>query len=88
MRMIDEKFKEALEANYKNPENQKIYALRKEIIEHPFGHLKRNLGSGQFLLRVKEKGDAEVSMLATCFNMARLMTIIGIPRILAEFVRI
>jgi transposase len=88
VRMIDEKFKEALEANYKKPENQKIYALRKEMIEHPFGHLKRNLGAGQFLLRGKEKVDAEVSMLATCFNMARLMTIIGIPRLLAEFARI
>jgi len=88
IRMMDEKFKEKLEANYKKPENQKIYALRKEIIEHPFGHLKRNLGAGQFLLRGKEKVDAEVSMLATCFNMARLITIVGIPNLLAKFVRV
>ena len=88
VRMIDEKFKEALEANYKKPENQKIYALRKEIIEHPFGHFKRNLGAGQFLLRGKEKVDAEVSMLTTCFNMVRLITIIGIPILLAEFAKI
>ena len=85
---MDEKFKEKLEANYKKPENQKIYALRKEIIEHPFGHLKRNLGAGQFLLRGKEKVDAEVSMLATCFNMARLITIVGIPNLLAKFVMV
>jgi hypothetical protein len=86
--MIDEKFKEQLEENYAKPENQKIYALRKEMVEHPFGHLKRNLGAGQFLLRGKEKVDAEVSMLATCFNMARLMTIVGIPRLLAIFGKI
>jgi transposase len=88
VRMIDEKFKKQLEENYAKPENQKIYALRKEIVEHPFGHLKRNLGAGQFLLRCKEKVDAEVSMLATCFNMARLMTIVGIPELLAIFGRI
>jgi transposase len=88
VRMIDEKFKEALEENYKKPENQKIYALRKEVIEHPFGHIKRNLGAGQFLLRGKEKVDAEFSILATCFNMARLITIIGIPGLLATFGKI
>ena len=88
VRMVDEKFKEALEANYKKQENQEIYALRKEVIEHPFGHIKRNLGAGQFLLRGKEKVDAEVSILATCFNMARLITIVGIPRLLTEFARI
>jgi hypothetical protein len=88
IRMIDEKLKEALEANYKKPENQEIYALRKETVEHPFGHLKRNLGAGQFLLRGKEKVDAEISMLATCFNMARLMTIVGIPGLLVAFGKI
>jgi transposase len=88
VRMTDEKFKEQLEKNYLKPENQKIYALRKEKVEHPFGHLKRNLGAGQFLLRGKAKVDAEVSMLATCFNMARLITIIGIPRLLTEFAKI
>jgi transposase len=88
VRMMNEEFKEQLENNYAKPENQKIYALRKEVVEHPFGHIKRNLGAGQFLLRGKEKVDAEVSMLATCFNMARLITIIGIPVLLAEFARI
>jgi transposase len=88
VRMVDEKFKEQLEANYAKPENQKIYALRKETVEHPFGHLKRNLGAGQFLLRSKEKVDAEMSILATCFNMARLITIMGIPGLLTEFAKV
>ncbi len=74
-----------MEANYAKPENQKIYALRKQKVVHPFGHLKRNLGVGQFLLRGKEKVEAEFSVLATCFNIARLVTIIGIPRLLTTF---
>lgn len=84
-RLTDEKFKEQLEENYMKPENQKLYALRKETAEHPFGHLKRNLGAGQFLLRGKEKVNAEAAVLATCFNMARMMTIMGIQGLISAF---
>lgn len=76
-RLADEEFKEQLEANYKRPENQAIYKLRKETVEHPFGHMKRNLGAGQFMLRGIAKVNAEVSLLATCFNLARMITIVG-----------
>lgn len=83
-RLVDEKLKEQLETNYKRPENQKIYNLRKEKVEHPFGHMKRNLGAGQFMLRGRPKVNAEVSILATCFNIARMMTIVGIPQLLGK----
>lgn len=83
-RLADEKFKEQLEANYKLPENQKIYKLRKEKIEHPYGHMKRNLGAGQFMLRGLPKVNAEASLLATCFNLARMMTILSIPQLLGK----
>jgi len=83
-RLIDEEFKEQLEANYQRPENQATYKLRKEKVEHPFGHMKRNLGAGQFLLRGKDKVNAEVSILSTCFNIARMMTILGIPQLITR----
>jgi transposase len=82
IRLVDEQFKERCEANYKRPENQRIYKLRKEKAEHPFGHMKRNLGAGQFMLRGKDKVNAEVSILSTCFNIARMMTILGIPQLI------
>lgn len=84
IRMADENFKEQLEANYKRPENQEIYKLRKEKVEHPFGHMKHNLGAGQFMLRGKDKVNAEVSILSTCFNIARMITIFGIPQLLTR----
>jgi hypothetical protein len=84
IRLADEKFKEQLEANYKRPENQEIYKPREEKIEHPFGHMKRNLGAGQFMLRGLSKVNAETALLATCFNMVRVMTIIGIPQLLEK----
>lgn len=83
-RLVLEEFKEQTEANYKHPENQKIYKLRKEKVEHPFGHIKRNLGAGQFMLRGLPKVNAEASLLATCFNIARMITIVGIPQLLLK----
>ena len=83
-RLVDEKFKEQMEANYQRPENQKIYKLRKQMVEHPFGHMKRNLGAGQFMLRGIAKVNAEVSILSTCFNIARMITILGIPQMIAQ----
>jgi hypothetical protein len=85
LRLLDEELKEQMETNYAKPENQKIYALRKQKVEHPYGHMKRNLGAGQFLLRGREKVNAEASILATCFNMTRLITIFGIPKLLTAF---
>ena len=84
IRLNDEKFKEQLEVNYKRPENQEIYKLRKQTVEHPFGHMKHNLGAGQFMLRGKPKVDAEVSLLATCFNVVRMITIIGSSQLLVK----
>ena len=86
MRMVEqEELKERLEEIYHEEENQKLYKLRKEKAELPFGHMKRNLGAGQFLLRGKEGVDAELSILSTCFNMARMITIIGVPMLIAKF---
>jgi transposase len=83
-RLNNERFKEQLEANYKRPENQEIYKLRKQTVEHPFGHMKRNLGAGQFMLRGSAKVNAEASILATCFNVARMITIVGISNLLVK----
>lgn len=71
------------EATYKSEHGQEIYKLRKQRAEHPFGHMKRNLHAGQFLLRGREKANAEISILATCFNISRMMTIIGIAKLIA-----
>lgn len=86
IRLAEEKFKEQLQANYKRPENQAIYQLRKQTVEHPFGHIKRNLGAGQFLLRGKSKVDAETSLFATCFNLVRMITIVGVSQLLIKMV--
>lgn len=77
-----EEVKLKLEAQYASPEGQAIYKLRKQNAELPFGHVKRNLGVQSYLLRGREGAKAETSILATCFNLARMMTLIGIPALL------
>jgi hypothetical protein len=46
-----EEIKEKLEAQYEETSSQEIYAKRKARVEHPFGHIKRNLKTDVFLLR-------------------------------------
>jgi hypothetical protein len=84
VRMGNEVVIEKLEEVYRREENQRLYKLRKEKAELPFGHIKRNLGAGQFMLRGREKVNAELSILSTCFNIARMMTILGIPMLIAK----
>jgi len=78
VRLHNEAVKEKLEAQYEKPESQEIYAKRKTRVEHPFGHIKRNLKTDAFLLRGHGGVQAETSLLATCFNVARMISIIGV----------
>lgn len=76
-RLANEKLKEKLASQYNEEESQAIYARRKTRIEHPFGHIKRNLGINNFLLRGCEGAKTEISIAATCFNIARMITLFG-----------
>lgn len=76
-RLVNEKVKEKLAREYENQESQIIYARRKMRVEHPFGHIKHNLGIKNFLLRGLAGVQAEVSIATTCFNIARMITLCG-----------
>lgn len=81
---VHQDLQKQLDKIYRSPEGQQIYKLRKEKVEHPFGHMKRNLGAGQFMLRGKDKVDCEISILSTCFNIARMITIVGITELITK----
>ena len=76
-RLKNEEAKQRFEAQYEQEESQIIYARRKCKAEHPFGHIKRNLKTDAFMLRGREGVQAETSLLATCFNVRRMITIFG-----------
>jgi transposase len=74
---------EKLAAQYEREDAQTVYRRRKHKVEPPFGHIKHNLGVTGFLLRGLAAVKAEVSILATCFNMARMITLLGVPGLVA-----
>jgi len=78
VRLCNEEVKQKLEVQYQEAVSQEIYARRKTRVEHPFGHIKRNLKTDAFLLRGRDGVQAETSLLATCFNVARMITIFGV----------
>lgn len=78
-RCTNEELREKFESQYREGESKEVYSLRKQKVELPFGHIKHNLGANGFLLRGAEGVKAEMSLLASCFNIARMITIIGVP---------
>jgi transposase len=85
VRLHNEEVKLKLEAQYEEASSQVIYKRRKTRVEHPFGHIKRNLKTEAFLLRRKDGVQAETSLLATCFNIARMITIFGVGNLIEKF---
>ena len=83
VRLALEDDKQRFEAQYEA--NQEIYNRRKSRAEHPFGHIKRNLKTNSFMLRGQQGVQAESSILATCFDLARMMTLVGVTALLELF---
>jgi transposase len=84
IRLPLEEIKERLEAQYEEASSQEIYAKRKARVEHPFGHIKRNLKTDGFLIRGRVGVNAETSLLGTCFNLARMITILGVSGLIEK----
>jgi len=78
VRLANEHVKVKIENQYLKDESQEIFKLRKQKVELPFGHIKRNLGVNSFLLRGIDGTKAEMSILSSCFNIARMITIFGV----------
>ncbi len=83
-RLINEDVRERLKLQYEEPESQEIYKLRQQKAEIPFGHIKRNLKVSAFLMRGRDGAKAEMSLFGTCFNMARMITILGVPGLIEK----
>jgi len=83
-RLLKEEVRQKLEAQYDEPSSQEIYQLRKEKVELPFGHIKHNLKFDSFLLRGLKGAKAEASIIGTCFNLVRMITLLGVPGLIKE----
>ncbi len=76
-RHVLEDLRETVSKRFEDPEIKKIYERRKARVEHPFGYVKKVMGFGQFLLRGLDGVRAEASILATCFNLRRMINLLG-----------
>jgi hypothetical protein len=72
-------YQDAMEAN-----NQRViaekekYRQRQEMVEHPFGVVKRQWGYDHFLLKGIDKVEAESNLIFLCYNLKRVINILGI----------
>jgi len=88
VRLANESVKIKLEKQYLKDESQKIFKLRKQKVELPFGHIKRNLGVNSFSLKGLDGAKAEMSLLSSCFNIARMITIFGVAGFIEKIVNV
>jgi transposase len=84
IRYFNEDLRDRLREQFERPECQAVYARRQQTVELPFGHIKRNLGVDSFLLRGLAGVRAEMSLLASCFNLVRLMGIFGVRNLIGK----
>ncbi len=84
IRYFNEDLRDRLRRQFEEPANRQIYKRRKQKVELPFGHFKRNLGADHFLLRGLAAVRAEMSLLASCFNVSRLIGLFGVTGLLAK----
>lgn len=83
-RLWNEEARLHFENEYSKPESQDVYKLRQEKVEHPFGHIKRNLKFDSCLMRGRDGANAEIALAATCFNMARMITMLGVAGLIQK----
>lgn len=71
-------YEEVLEkAIEKYKKNKELYRKRQEIVEHPFGTIKRTLGFTYFLTRGKANVRTENFLHVLIYNIKRLLNILG-----------
>lgn len=85
IRYQNESIRQKIAAQYEQACSQQIYSRRKQKVELPFGHIKRNLGVGSFLLRGLTGVRAEMSVMCSCFNIARLIGLFGVSGLIRRF---
>jgi transposase len=84
MRLVNEDVIERMAQRVRgNPEKMK---LRKEIVEHPFGTIKRWMGQGYFLMKGIKKVAAEISLTVLGYNIKRVINIVGVQKMIEAVV--
>lgn len=62
--------------------DSKFYKLRKELVEHPFGTIKRSLGLSFVNINGLERISSWTSSVFLVYNLKRVINIMGIPKLM------
>ena len=72
-------YAEAVQRNKQAIEqNRELYKRRQEIVEHPFGTIKRQWGFDYTLMKGKQKVDGEAGLIFIAYLFRRLESILGL----------
>ena len=72
-------YAQAVEANAKRvTEEKEKYLLRQQIVEHPFGTIKRQWGFDHVLMKGLKKNEAEFALVFSVYNLRRILSILGV----------
>jgi len=76
-------YQEVIDENNKRVDaNMTLYKKRQQIVEHPFGTIKRGWGYNYTLLRSIKKVNGEVAIIFTMYNLRRAISILGVTGLL------
>jgi transposase len=64
-------------------QNPEVLKLRKQLVEHPFGTIKRWMKQDHFLMRGKEKVSGETSLTLLAYNLKRAIKLEGVEKLIA-----
>ena len=71
-----------LRARLETSEGKEKCRLRRTIVEHPFGTIKRAFNQGYLLLKGFRKVKGEVGFTMLAYNMRRVINIFGVGTII------
>jgi transposase len=57
-------------------------ALRKQLVEHPFGTIKRWFGYTYFLVKGLENVRGEWTLMTLCYNLKRVLNLVSFPELM------
>src|SRR4030095_3128857 len=63
-------------------QDPQVLQLRKQLVEHPFGTIKQQMGQVYFLRRGQEKVRGETSLTLLAYNLKRVMKLVGVDKLI------
>ncbi|MGZ6520162.1 MAG: IS1182 family transposase, partial [Bacteroidia bacterium] len=65
-------------------DNADMLQKRQELVEHPFGTIKRAFNQGYMLLKRLPKVGAEISLTMLAYDITRVINIVGVEKLMEE----